>query len=462
MQRILAVDDDHGFRRALCRTLDDLGYAVAQACDGVQAEELLKNETFDLVVTDLEMPNADGFAVINSVRELAPKTPVVMLTGAVAANAVNAIRAGATDFLTKPYHPAELGEVVKNAIARTSRPQAALIGESDAMKKLLDRIEAAARRDVAVLLEAESGAGTEVFARLMHGLSARAGEPFVSIAGRACDDDALLSAAKDAGTLFIDDVASLTEAAAATVGKIIERNTVRVIAGTDRAIESESLAKLLHEVRIAVPPLRDRPEDVPALIRHFVDAANRRHGLRVELGQNVIGSLQTYRFPGNVNELEQLVGDLVHRASVLPRAEEEISLAVDQVQASLLLHNGTWRSVSLVLCEGQSVESFLTGPDAFIFAQDEGTTRHYARAHVAVVSVARQAVTDELPRRHANVRIGLLSGQTLYGELRWIPGAGRNSASALLCDPTQVVIVHTAEATCFVAKSHVAWVEELS
>lgn len=460
MQRILAVDDDHGFRRALCRTLDDLGYAVTQAVDGVDAHGRLRNETFELVITDLEMPDADGFAVIKSVLELAPKTPVIMLTGAVTASAVRAIRAGATDFLTKPYHPDELALVVKNALARETHPQAALIGESDAMRVLLERIELVARREVAVLLEAEPGAGTEVFARLMHGLSAHAGAPFVAVAARACDDDTLLDAAKNAGTLFIDDVASLPSAAAATVGKIIERGGVRVIAGTDRPIEGESLAKLLHEVRIAVPPLRERQEDVPALIRHFVDAANRRHGLRVELGHGILSSLQSYRFPGNVGELEQVVTDLVKRGATI--APEESAVAVDQVQASLLLHNGSWRTVSLVLCEGQSVESVLTGPDAFLLAQDEGTTRHYARAHVAVVSIDKQSPSDDLPRRTSYVRVGLLSGQTIYGELRWIPGVGRNDASSVLCDPTQLIAVHTTDATCFVAKSHIAWVEELS
>lgn len=460
MQRILAVDDDLSFRRSLCRTLDELGYSIVQANDGLEAADRLRAESFDLVITDLEMPRADGFAVIESVRAIAPRTPVVMLTGAVTATAVNAIRAGATDFLTKPYHPTELAEVVKNAIEKEAHPQAALLGESEPMQELLGRIETAARRDVAVLVEAETGAGTEVFARLIHGLSGRAGEAFVSVAGHACDDDALLSAAKsaDRGTLFISDVAAIS--VPATLVKIIELGAVRVIAGTDRAIEDETLARLLHEVRLGVPPLRDRPEDVPALIRHFLDAANRRHGLRVELGHSIVGSLQSYRFPGNVNELEALVTDLVQRASVAPPADDAVAL--DQVDASLLLHNGTSRNVSLVVCDGQSVESLLVGPDAFLFVQDEGVIRNYARAHIAVVTVEKQIVTDDLPRQTRNVRVSLASGQTLEGELRWIGGVGRTSASSVLCDGTAIIALHTETNTCFVAKSHIAWVEEMS
>lgn len=464
MQRILAVDDDLAFRRALCRTLDDLGYSVTQAGDGLEAAERLKSESFDLVITDLEMPNADGFAVIKSVRELAPRTPVVMLTGAVMASAVKAIHAGAADFLTKPYHHLELGEVVRSALARESNPRAALLGESESMQALLGRIEVVARREGSVLVEAEPGTGTEVFARLIHGLSARAGEAFVSVAGRCCNGDALLLATENAerGTLFIDDVASLTPATAVTLLKIMERGSVRVIAGTDRTID-EPLALALREVRLEVPPLRDRPEDVPALIRHFLDAANRRHGLRVELGHAIVGSLQSYRFPGNVSELELLVSDLVQRGATHPpaRPEEDGAVEVDQIEASLLLHNGTWRTVSLVVCAGQSVESLLTSSDSFLLVQDEGQTRHYARAAVAVVSIGRTSPRNDLPRQTRNVRVALLSGQTIYGELRWIRGASRDSASQLLCDSTMVITVHTPDATCFIAKSHIACVEEL-
>jgi DNA-binding NtrC family response regulator len=461
MQRILAVDDDAMFRRALARTLSDLGFDVTQAVDGVAGAELIEEGKFDLVITDLDMPNADGFAVIKSVREKAPKTPVVMLTGSRTVDCVSALRAGAIDFLTKPYNAEELAQVVRSAIERDTSA-AALLGESEPMRELLARLEIIARGSAAVLLEAEAGVGIEVFARLLHGLSSRAGEPLVSVAGRCCDDDALLAAVERAGrgTLFIDDVLALFPATRATLCKIIERGTVRVVAGTHGAI-GKDLAPL-GEARLSVPPLRERPEDVPALIRHFVDAANRRHGLKVELGSSIIGALQSYRLPGNVGELEKLVVDLVERSSSRKEAVEEEDVAVDHVEAELYLHDGTRRSVSFVTCGAQTVESLLLGPDAFLLVDDEGVSRHYARASIAMVAVERQDPADSLPRRTRRVSVRLLSGHTIDGDLRWIGGIGRVTAGAIVAEPTSLLVVHTAAATHLIAKSHISYVEEVS
>ncbi len=461
MQRILAVDDDAMFRRALSRTLVDLGFEVTEAADGLAAAELLAEDRFELVLTDLEMPNADGFAVIKSVREKAPKTPVVMLTGSRTVDCVSALRAGAIDFLTKPYNAIELAEVVKSAIGRDTN-SAALIGESEPMRELLARLEVVARGTSAVLLEAEHGVGTEVFARLLHGLSSRAGEPLVSISGRCCDDDSLLAAVERAGrgSVFIDDVLALFPATRATLCKVIARGVVRVIAGSVGAIGTD-LAPL-HETRLSVPPLRDRPEDVPALIRHFVDAANRRHGLRVELGSSIVGSLQSYRLPGNVGELEALVADLVERGGSHRENEEEEPIAVDQVRAALLLHDGTKRSVSLLTCGGQSVESLLVGPDTFLMVEDEGVCRHYGRATIAMVTMERRLPTDSLPRKSRNVSVRLLSGHSVEGELRWIAGVGRMTAAAVLAEAGELIVVHSAAATHFIAKSHISFVEEAS
>lgn len=484
--RILTVDDDPPFRRSLCRALSDLGFETVEAGDGVDGEQKLLGTAFDLVITDLNMPRADGFAMIRAVHRHAPKTPVVMLTAATTVDCAAAMRAGATDFMMKPYSPVELERVIRAAIASaappaqrvTNRPQAALVGRSRELDGLLQRIESFARGGApAILLEAERGSGAEAFARLLHGMSSRAGHPFVALAGSICDDDALLMAAEqaDRGTLFVDGVSVLGTASQATLAKIIGRGAVRVIASTESALLPlvedasfhEPLLQLLSEARLTIPPLRERPEDVPPLIQHFLDDANRRHGVSVQLAGATIGALQAYRFPGNVGELESMVDVLVRRGTT-KRAdafgeESEPEVSVEEVDVSLLLHDGSRRNVSLIVPAGQTMESLLLTPEPFLLVQDEGRTRHYARATLAMVEVetAPRSI-DSLPRNDCRVQVRLLSGVSIEGHMRWVPGVARHSASDVLCEPSSVLVVHAGAITCFIAKSHIAWVEEAS
>jgi DNA-binding NtrC family response regulator len=484
MPRILAVDDDRQFRRSLSRTLADFGFDVVEADDGVDGTEKLLENTFDLVITDLNMPRADGFAVIRAVHRHAGKTPVVMLTGSTTVDCVAAMRAGATNFLMKPFNPVELERVVREALLASSpdedrtsrRPQAALVGQSQPLREALERVDAFARGGaIAILIEAERGAGTEAFARLVHGVSSRAGRPFVALAGVLCDPDALLAGAQraDGGTLFIDDVSVLGAPAQAMLAELITRGTTRVVASTERALAelvSENtfdlqLAQVLAEAKISLPPLRERPEDVPALVQHFLDEANRRHGGSVELEGATIGALQAYRFPGNVGELESMVDKLVRRSTGRKRPviedEPEMEVSVEQTDVSLLLHDGSRHNVTLVLVGGQTVESLLLTPDSFLLVQDEGRTRHYARSSIAMISnESDPPAVDHLPRRAARVRVRLLSGRTIDGHMRWVPGVARQTASSVLCEPAAIFVVHADGATCFIAKSHVAWVEE--
>ncbi len=486
MPNLLVVDDDHAFRRMLCRTLSELGFETTEAHDGLDAVEKLEARQYELVITDLDMPRADGFALIDAVHQRFRGTPVVMVTASTRTDCVSALRAGATDFLMKPCHPSELERVVRSALVgrdasrASNRPQAALLGESSSMRKLLDDIERVAALDAPVRFDAESGNGSDAFARLLHGLSKRGAHAFVSVAAHACTDDALLDAARHAGrgTLYVDDVTALPLATQATLAKIIERQTrdgdgARVVARTQHSLEEwaaerrfdEQLSLLLHEARITLPPLRDRPEDVPILLRHFLDDANRRLGREVNLQEKTTEALLSYRFPGNVGELEEMVEHLVRRAP-RPGEEtvvEEAELAVHFVDATLLMHDGKRRDVAVLTSGGQTVTSLVHGGEAFFVTDEGGVVRHFAGSAIAMVSVAQRIdADDELPRHVRKVRVTFLSGATADGDLRWVRGAARRSVCEVLCDPPKLFVLHDGATTSFVSKSHVAWVEEIS
>jgi DNA-binding NtrC family response regulator len=191
MSRVLVVDDEASIRRALKALLGSLGHEVTTAEDGVDAAGKLGATPFDLVLTDLRMPRADGFAVIRSVHEIQPKTPVVVLTASGAlSDCVMSMRAGAHDFLTKPFHDGELERVVEDAIAsraqttpkRTpSTAQVELVGSSPRLRAVLEIIDRVGPSDATVLVTGESGTGKEVVARLLHLASPRSAGPFVPV-----------------------------------------------------------------------------------------------------------------------------------------------------------------------------------------------------------------------------------------------------------------------------------------
>lgn len=470
MPRILAVDDDFFFRRSLSRALAEQGHEVAEADDGVEGVERIANGSFDLVITDLEMPRADGFTVIEAARRAG--LPIVMLTGAATADCTAALRAGATDFLMKPFHAEELRRAVDLALERPGstdasiRPQAALIGESESLLRVLEKIEIAARSATPVLLEGEPGSGLEAFGRLLHGLSSRRGEALVVVAARSCDSDALIAAAERAarGTLFLDDVTVLARDAQVVLGKIVARGEVRVVLGAESAIDGldPDLSLAIREIRLEMPPLRERPEDVPILLRHFLQQSNRRHRNSVQLTDSAIGALQGYRFPGNVGELELMVDRLVRRSEAPGALQSDPPQPVDQVEAELVLHDGGSRKVAFITAAGQSIESLLVGADEFLLVDEDGRSRHIARKSIAVAKADVPPHSgNELPRHACRTKVHLISGQSVSGEVRWVMGATRRSLTDVLNDRTRVIVVHAADSICFVAKSHIAWVEEL-
>ncbi|MCA9673919.1 MAG: sigma-54-dependent Fis family transcriptional regulator [Kofleriaceae bacterium] len=366
MGRALLVDDESLIRRRVRPVLEALDLEVVEADDGKVAIERLRDGAFEVVVTDLRMPEVDGMAVIREVRALSPETPVIVLTASGRVeDCIAVMKAGASDFITKPFHADELRDVVQEAISaraeritrppprRDRRTPVTLIGDSPAMRSLLSMVERVGSSDATVLVTGESGTGKEVIARLLHGTSPRAGRPFVAVNCGAIPEGLVESelfghargsftgamerrigrfAQADGGTLFLDEVGELSAAVQVKLLRVLQEREVtpvgdarpvtvdvRVIAATHRDLESlvaeggfrEDLYYRLAVVPIEVPPLRARADDIPALTHWFLDAANARNRCEVTFSDETMAVLRGYAFPGNVRELENLVERLV-------------------------------------------------------------------------------------------------------------------------------------------------------
>jgi DNA-binding NtrC family response regulator len=365
---VLIADDDPSVRGLLRALLSRRGYGVIEAEDGGSAIEKLAARPVDVVITDLIMPRASGFEVLRRARERQPKTPVVMLTaeGSIR-DCVEAMRAGAFNFLTKPFHPTDLEEIVRQAVrarggetgappARGSadeQPQIALIGESAALRAVIELVERVAGNSSTVLITGESGTGKEVVARLLHGSSPRVGGPFVAVNCGAIPEtlieSELFGHAKgsftgatdarpgkfvhaDGGTLFLDEIGELPltlqvkllrvlqDREITPVGEARSRTVdVRVIAATNRDLElmvregsfRHDLYYRLDVLPIRLPALRERPEDIPVLARHFLESLNRRLGRDVSMSEEALTLLKLHAWPGNVREMENLLERLV-------------------------------------------------------------------------------------------------------------------------------------------------------
>jgi two-component system response regulator HydG len=359
--KALIADDEPAIRRRVKALLADLGCEVVEADDGRAAVDALDGAPFDLVVTDLRMPELDGLEVLRVVRARLRHVPVVVITASGrVADAVAAMKAGATDFVNKPFHEQELRDVLaaalapaaSAAVARTRTP-GSVIGDSPVMTKLLARIQRVGTSEATVLLRGESGTGKEVIARLLHGASSRAGRPFVVVDCSAIPEGLVESelfghargaftgavdrrigrfVAADGGTLFLDEIGELPPLAQAKLLRALQerevapvgeaksvRVDIRVIAATHRDLEAmvsagtfrEDLYYRLAVVPIEVPPLRERASDIPALARWFLEAANVRNRRTVSIEDAALHALSAYEFPGNVRELENLVERLV-------------------------------------------------------------------------------------------------------------------------------------------------------
>lgn len=366
MPSILVIDDKESMRQMLAKTLESEGYEVEVARDGEVGLDKAKEKRFDLVLTDLKLPNMDGLSVLSSFKDLDPEISVIVMTAyGTIETAVQAIKQGAFDFLTKPFDVDHLNVLIQralenrrllaeNVLLREELAQSLgfteIIGKSEKMKEVTRLVKKVAPSDTTVLLLGESGTGKELFARAIHSLSPRKNGPYVAINCAAIPrellENELFGSEKGAytgavvrkmgkfeiaekGTIFLDEIGDLDIALQAKILRVLQEKRferlggtktisvdVRVIAASNfdlkKAIEKklfrEDLYYRLSVFPISIPPLRERREDVPELADFFI----RKYCLEMKKEKkspsaDALNLMDKYLWPGNVRELENTV-----------------------------------------------------------------------------------------------------------------------------------------------------------
>ncbi len=366
-QRLLVVEDERGIQLALSGLLRKEGYDVAVSGSGDDAVVRVREEPFDLVLTDLSLGRgADGMAVLQASKAARPETPVVMITAHGNEKvAVEAMKAGADDYVPKPFDNDEIRVVVRRALERTRLERehrqllerlereygfGALVGSGPAMQRVFETIGKVAETDLTVLVRGESGTGKELVAQALHHRSPRAARPFVAVNCAAISRELVESElfghekgaftgadarrqgkfeAASGGTLLLDEIGDMPLDTQAKVLRVLQERSfervggnvtlavdVRVVAATHRDLEArvregtfrEDLYYRLKVIGLELPPLRERLEDLPALVDRFLtQIAERLKRGKPAVSQAALASLARHRFPGNVRELRNLV-----------------------------------------------------------------------------------------------------------------------------------------------------------
>lgn len=364
MYSILVVDDEAELRKQVVSILTDKGYQVEEAGDGMEAAEKLATKQFPLVLCDVKMPRMDGLQFLKHVREQEYSTAVALITAhGNIRDAIEAIREGAFDYIEKPINENTLLSLVEKAerayhmIQRIaySAPVAqgddsGFVGESRGMKRVFGLVERLTRVNTSVLIRGENGTGKELVARAIHYNSPRKDAPFVALNCGAIPENLIESelfghekgaftganerkigkfqfAAK--GTLFLDEIGDTSLATQVKLLRVLQEHAftpvgsnrevkadVRIIAATNQDLEKairegkfrEDLYYRLNVMPIFLPPLRERKDDIPALVHHFVDKFNQEHDSRIRgITPEALSTLEAFHWPGNIRELENAV-----------------------------------------------------------------------------------------------------------------------------------------------------------
>ena len=377
MPNILVVDDKDSMRNMLQQTLTEEGFRVDSASDGRKALELVRNKSYDLVLTDLKMPDADGLDVLSGVKEVDSDTSVIVMTAyGTIEDAVEAMRKGAFDFITKPFDSEHLCVLVNRALENRRliaentllrekfMDETALnniIGKNEKMMEVTQLIKKVAGSDASVLLQGESGTGKELFARAIHRLSQRKDGPYIAINCAAIPrellENELFGSERGAftgaharkmgkfeiansGTVFLDEIGDMDISLQAKLLRVLQQKNferlggnktvdvdVRVIAATNMDLNDliktkrfrEDLFYRLSVFPVTIPPLRERPDDVHELADYFIAKFCRDMKKTAKsLSREAIGLLEKYHWPGNVRELE----NTIERAIILAEGKK--------------------------------------------------------------------------------------------------------------------------------------------
>ena len=425
---VLVVDDEPSNVTSLQKIFQREGMRVLTADGGKAALELVRRHRVQVVLTDLMMPGTNGVELLRALREVSPDTEVVLMTAyGTVETAVQAMREGAYDFVEKPLKRMTIVKSVRKAAERHSlleenrslRQEIQLlrhreiVGQSAALRRVLDVASQAAPSTATVLILGESGTGKELIARFIHHKSSRAAGPFVAVNCAAIPESILEAelfghergaftgavarregrfARARGGTLFLDEIGELSPAVQVKilrvlqegeyepVGGRVEKSDARIVAATNRDLMAEveagrfreDLYYRLNVIAITAPPLRARREDVPLLVDHFLGVYCKKNGrARLRVSSEALGKLADYSFPGNVRELE----NVIERAAVLCRSDvigiedlpESIANAQKQPASSLSFAIGT----PLSEIEGRAIRETLrhTAGDKSLAAQ---------------------------------------------------------------------------------------------
>ncbi len=368
--RILVVDDEPGMREFLELMLIKEGYEVTTAASGEDAVMLVRNSDFDLAIVDIQMPGINGIEVLKVVKECSPDTTVLMITAfASHETAIEAMKLGAYDYITKPFKIDEIKLVINKALERkklvsenirlkkeieSKYGMGDIIGKSKAIQEVFSLISKVAELNVNVLITGESGTGKELVAHAIHERSNRKQGAFVPVNCAAIPENLIeselfgyrkgaftgavsnkkgLFEEADKGTIFLDEIGDLPLHLQVKLLRVLEEKTVRplggtepikidvrVISATNKNLESEVRAGRFREdlyyrlnvIKIHIPPLRERKEDISSLAIHFVNKYAREMGKDIKgISPEAIAALEKYDFPGNVRELENIIARCV-------------------------------------------------------------------------------------------------------------------------------------------------------
>ena len=413
MNRILVVDDESLMREFLTESLESQGYSTDSAENGGRALEYIANETYDIVLTDFKMPKITGLDVLKKALEKTPSCKVVVMTAyGTVENAVEAMKIGAFDYITKPFSLDEILMLVKRALEFRKLEDEnrrlhseleehygyrSIIGESPSMKEIFETIATVSRSRSTVLVTGESGTGKELVARAVHYASPRKDGPFVMLNCAALPVDlmeselfghekgAFTGAIKrydgrfqraDTGTLLLDEISEMNFNLQAKLLRVLQEREfepvgssetvnvdVRIIATTNRNLPScirdgsfrEDLYYRLNVINIHIPPLCDRAEDIVPLAKHFIEKYNRENGKAIEgVADDVLESWLKYPWPGNVREFE----NTVERAVVMCKSKKIVAkdLAIPKAQARLADVAPVSDATRIVIPVGSTVE----------------------------------------------------------------------------------------------------------
>ncbi|MEO0136339.1 MAG: sigma-54 dependent transcriptional regulator [candidate division WOR-3 bacterium] len=374
--KLLLVEDEQAQRALLKRILEKEGYIVSEAEDGKRAIELFTNEDFDIVLLDQRLPDMSGIEVIEKLKEISPIVPVIMITAyANVQDAVKAMKMGAFHYLNKPVDPDELLITIQKATdtlnlkreneelkrqLRIKYQSDRIIYKSEKMEKVMSLVYRAAQSDASVLITGESGTGKELVAGAIHNLSKRKDKNFV-VAHLAALPETLIEAElfghergaftgadkrrigkfefASGGTIFLDEIGELPQTVQVKLLRVLQEKKItrlgsneeipvdiRTICATNKNIEEEvavgrfrdDLYYRLNVIRIHIPPLRERKEDIPLLVDNFIKVYSARENKKIKgISDEALKTITRYNFPGNIRELE----NIIERAIVFARGE---------------------------------------------------------------------------------------------------------------------------------------------